>query len=59
MLTKLISQLPNVDVFGRKGRLSFDPEYVKDLGWVPIDWKYSFNPDHVRDIRDAAQNSPK
>ena len=35
MITKLICQLPDVDAFGRKGRLSFDPECVKDLGWVP------------------------
>ena len=32
MITKLICQLPNVNAFGRKGRLSFDPENVKDLG---------------------------
>ena len=59
MITKLICQLPDVDAFGRKGRLTFDPEHVKDLGWVPNDWKYNFNPDHVRDIADVAQNTPK
>ena len=32
MITKLIS---DVDTFGTKGRLSFDPDHVKDLGWVP------------------------
>ena len=26
MVTKLVCQLPDVDGFGRKGRLSFDPE---------------------------------
>ena len=31
MVTKLICQLPDVDAFGRTGRLSFDPERVKDL----------------------------
>ena len=40
MITKLICQLPNVNTFGRKGRLSFDPEHVKELSWVPNDWKY-------------------
>ena len=59
MITKLIWQLPNVDRFGRKGRLSFDPEHVKDLSWVPNDWKYNFTPDHIRDITDVAQNTPK
>ena len=48
MVTKLICQLPDVDAFGRKGRLSFDPECVQDLGWTPNDWKYKFNPDHVK-----------
>ena len=37
MVTKLICQLPDVDAFGRTGRLSFDPEHVKDLGWVSKD----------------------
>ena len=32
MVTKLISQLPDYDAFGRKGRFSFDPEHVQDLG---------------------------
>ena len=59
MITKLICQLPDVDAFGRKGRLSFDLECVKDLGWVLNDWKYNFKPDHVRDISDVAQNMPK
>ena len=59
MITKLICQLPDVNAFGRKGRLSFDPEHVKDLGWVPNDWKYKFNPDHVKDIVGMAQNTLK
>ena len=42
MVTKLICQLPDVDAFGRTGRLSFDPECVKDLGWVPNDWTYKW-----------------
>ena len=53
-LLKLICQLPDVNAFGRKGRLSFDPECVKDLGWVPNDLEYKFNPDHVKDIVDSA-----
>ena len=59
MITKLICQLPDVDVFGRKGRLSFNPENVKELGWIPNDWTHKFNPDHVKDIVDTAQNMPK
>ena len=35
MVTRLICQLPDVNAFGRTGRLSFNPECVKDLGWVP------------------------
>ena len=54
MITKLICQLPDVDAFVRKGRLNFDPEHANALGWVPNDWKYNFNLDHVRDIADAA-----
>ena len=34
MVTKLICQLPDVDAFGRTGRLTFNPEHVKNLGWV-------------------------
>ena len=49
MVTKLGCQLPDVDGFGRKGRFSFDPECVQDLGWTPDDWKFGFNPDHVKE----------
>ena len=59
MITKLICQLPDVNAFGRKGRLSYNPEHVKDLGWVPNDWKYKFNPDHVKYIVCAAQSKLK
>ena len=59
MITKLVCQLPDVDGFGRKGRLRFDPECVQDLGWIPNDWKYRLNPDHVKDIADKAQNMPR
>ena len=59
MITKLISQLPDVDAFGRKGRLSFDPENVKDLGWIPSDWTHKFNPDHVKDFTGMVWNTPK
>ena len=48
MVTKLICQLPDVDAFGRTGRLSFDPECVMDLGWVPNNSTYKFSPDHVK-----------
>ena len=56
-ITKLICQLPDVDAFGRKGRLGFDPKCVKDLGWVPNDSKYKFNPDHVKEIVGLAQST--
>ena len=50
MVSKLICQLPDYDAFGRKGRLSFDPECVQDLSWAPQDQEFKFNPDHVSDI---------
>ena len=59
MVTKFICQLPYVDAFGRTGRLSFDPEHVKDLGWVTSGWTYKFSPDHVKDIVEAVKNTPK
>ena len=59
MVTKLICQLPDVDAFGRTGRLSFDPERVKDLGWVPNDWNHRFNPDHVKEAKGTVKNTPK
>ena len=37
MITKLVCQLPDVDGFGRKGKLSFDPEHVQYLRWKPDD----------------------
>ena len=59
MITKLICHFPDVDAFGRKGRLSFDPEHIKDLGSVPNDWKYKFNPDHVKVIVGLVQSTLK
>ena len=59
MVTKLVRQLPDVDSFGRKGRLSFGTECVQNLGWAPEDWKFRFNPDYVQDISDMVQNGPK
>ena len=59
MVTKLICQLPDVDAFGRTGRLSFDPERVKDLGWVPNDWTHKFSPDHVKEATPTVKNTPK
>ena len=59
MVTKLICQLPDVDAFGRTGRLSFDPECVKDPSWVPNNWTYKFSQDHVRAISETAKNSLK
>ena len=50
MVTKLICQLPNYDAFGRKGRLSFDPECAQDLSWTLQDQEFKFDPSHVSDI---------
>ena len=47
---KKICQLLDYYGFGRKGRLSFDPEHVQDLGWRQQDQDYKFNPDHVSDV---------
>ena len=58
MATKLICQLPDVDAFGRTGRLSFDPEWVKDLGWVPNDRTYKFSPYHIEDTTKTVKNTP-
>ena len=59
MITKLVRQLPDVNRFGRNCRLSFDTECVQDLGWTPDDWKYRFNPDHVKDTTDTVQQAHK
>ena len=59
MVTKLKCQLPDVDAFGRTGRLSFDPECVKDLGWVPNDWTYKFSPEHIRSRKEMVKDTPK
>ena len=50
MVTKLICQLLDYNAFGRKSRLSFDLEWVEDLGWTPQDQEFKFSPDHVSDI---------
>ena len=49
MITKLIFQLPDYDAFGHKGRLCFDPERVKDLGWTLIDQNDIFDPSYISD----------
>ena len=36
MVTKLICQLPDYGAFGRKGRLSFDPECMEDLCYISL-----------------------
>ena len=50
MITKLICQLPDYDAFGCKGRLNFDPERVKDLGWTLEDQDDIFDPSYVSDV---------
>ena len=50
MITKLICQLPDYDTFEHKGRLNFDPERVKDLGWTLKDQDVIFDPSHISDI---------
>ena len=49
MITKLICQLPDYDAFGHKGRLNFDPERVKDLGWTLNDQNDIFDPSYISD----------
>ena len=49
MITKLICQLPNYDAFECKGRLNFDPERVKDLGWTLEDQDVMFDPSYISD----------
>ena len=50
MITKLICQLHDYDAFGCKGRLSFDPERVKDLGWTLEDQDIIFDPSYISDV---------
>ena len=50
MITKLICQLPDYDAFGHKGRLNFDPERVKDLGWTLQDQNDIFDPSYISDV---------
>ena len=57
MITKLICQLPDHDTFGRRGRLSFDPARVKDLGWDIKDQEHKFDPSHVVDPPEEKQKS--
>ena len=55
MITKLICQLPDYDTFGHKGRLYFDSERVKDLGWTLNDQNDIFNPSHISDTPATAE----
>ena len=57
MVTKLISQLPDYNAFGRLGKLSFDPEWAQDLGWTANNQDFKFNPDHVSDPLAMEQRS--
>ena len=41
-----------------KAGLSFDPEHVRDLGWVPDGWKFCFNPEHVKDATKTTKTQP-
>ena len=36
--------------FGHKGRLNFDPEIVKDLGWTLKDQDVIFDPSYISDV---------
>ena len=59
IITKLICQLPDYDAFGHKGRLSFDPERVKDLGWTPNSQNDIFDPSYISDApATAAKQRP-
>ena len=57
IVTKLICQLPDCDAFGRLGTLSFDPEWVQNLGWIMHDQDFKFNLDHVSDPPTKKQRS--
>ena len=57
MITKLICQLPDHDAFGRRGRLSFDPARVKDLGWDIKDQEHKFDLSHVVDHPEEKKKS--
>ena len=57
MITKLVCQLPDHDAFGRRGRLSFDPVKVKDLGWDVKDQEHIFDPSHVVDPPEEKQRT--
>ena len=46
-------------VLVEKVGLILTPEHVQDLGWTPDDWKYRFNPGHLKDISDSAQNTQR
>ena len=48
MVMKFICQLPDYDAFVRIGRLCFDPERVKDLGWTANDQDFKFDLAHVK-----------
>ena len=50
MITKLICQLPDCNAFGCKGRLNFNPERVKDLGWTLEDQDVTFDPSYISDF---------
>ena len=57
MVTKLICQLPDHDAFRRRGRLSFDPARVKDLGWDVKDQEHKFDLSHVVDPPEEKQRT--
>ena len=54
MITKLICQLPDYDTFECKGRLNFDPERVKELGWTLEDQDVIFDPSYISDVSATA-----
>ena len=49
MITKLICQLPDYDIFRHKAQLNFAPERVKDLGWTLKDQNDIFDPSYISD----------
>ena len=59
MITKLICQLPDYDTFGHKGRLNFDPEIVKALGWTLKDQDVIFDPSYVSESHSMQLRSAK
>ena len=50
VLANKVEVKDNNDAFGCKGRLNFDSERIKDLGWTPEDQDFIFDPSNVSHV---------